>query len=463
MNFFRQSKILFPLVTCQRVPLGCSVCILGGRRKMKLVIFAHTPPPHHGQSYMVQLMLEGFGGDHRKMRAKSFAASGAQYGITCYHVNARVSRDLEEIGEFHLKKIIFLLGHCLSAIWCRFRYGVKTLYYIPAPGKSSALYRDWMVMLLCRPFYPKIILHWHAAGLAKWLETTASNQFRSLTYRFMKKADLSVVISDYNRGDAERFFAKKIALVPNAIPDPIPDFETRLLPRRVARSYARKKVLSGKSLTSDEREKAGGDPEIFHVFFLAHCAREKGLFDAMDGVALANAQLMKSNSPIRLRLGVGGVFVTKEERTEFDDRLRRPEFQSDEVMQNVFKAKSGAANRSFVDYHGFVSGADKFRLYAECDCFCFPTYYSAESFGLVLIEAMAFGTHIVTSNWRALPEVMPKNHPGLVPPKNPAAVASALLAVITTDCDTSLRQHFLENFTIERHLQSLSVAIHSIE
>ena len=29
---------------------------------MKLLVFAHTPPPHHGQSYMVQLLLAGFGG-----------------------------------------------------------------------------------------------------------------------------------------------------------------------------------------------------------------------------------------------------------------------------------------------------------------------------------------------------------------------------------------------------------------
>ena len=33
---------------------------------MKLLVFAHTPPPHHGQSYMVQLMLDGFGGDARR-------------------------------------------------------------------------------------------------------------------------------------------------------------------------------------------------------------------------------------------------------------------------------------------------------------------------------------------------------------------------------------------------------------
>jgi len=26
---------------------------------MKLVVFAHIPPPHHGQAVMVELMLEG--------------------------------------------------------------------------------------------------------------------------------------------------------------------------------------------------------------------------------------------------------------------------------------------------------------------------------------------------------------------------------------------------------------------
>lgn len=28
---------------------------------MKLLVFTHIPPPHHGQSYMVRLMLAAFG------------------------------------------------------------------------------------------------------------------------------------------------------------------------------------------------------------------------------------------------------------------------------------------------------------------------------------------------------------------------------------------------------------------
>src|SRR5258708_30917310 len=137
---------------------------------------------------MVQLMLNGFGGDHRKRNA-SAAPSADAHGLTCYHVNARVSKELEDIGDFRIGKLFLLLGYCLQAIWCRYRYGVTTMYYIPAPGKHSALYLDWLVMLICRPFYKKIILHSHAAGLAKWLETHVQIRSRVVTYNCLKNVD----------------------------------------------------------------------------------------------------------------------------------------------------------------------------------------------------------------------------------------------------------------------------------
>ena len=128
---------------------------------VKLLVFAHTPPPHHGQSYMVQLMLDGFGGDRRHQKGDS----GPALGIECYHVNARFSRSLEDVGEFQGAKILLIFWFCLQAIWLRLRYGVRNFYYVPAPGKRVALYRDWLVMLFCRPFFRHVILHWHAAGV----------------------------------------------------------------------------------------------------------------------------------------------------------------------------------------------------------------------------------------------------------------------------------------------------------
>jgi len=419
---------------------------------MKLLVFAHTPPPHHGQSYMVQLTLAGFGGDHRKRR-RNFVPrtpSGDVHGIECYHVNNRLSKHLEDIGEFHGTKLFLLIGHCLEAIWCRFRYGVTNFYYIPAPGKRSALYRDWMVMLFCRPFFKTLILHWHAAGLAKWLETSVLMRTRALTYYFLKQVNLSIVLSNYNRPDAEKLFPRRVGVVGNGIPDPCPDFEQSVLPRRRARSAARQKILAGQALAPSGLEGTGGDPHLFRVLFLAHCTREKGLFDTIEGVALANAQLARDHSPVRVHLTVAGEFIAAAEQVEFEERIGRADLR-------------GAEGQPLAGYIGFAAGEAKRSAFATSDCFCFPTYYYAESFGLVVLEAMAFGLPIVASRWRTIPELMPPGHAGLIPPREPSKIAAALLKFIPQPEFESLRDHFLRHFTIEQYLTSLARALHSVE
>jgi len=416
---------------------------------MKLLVFAHVPPPHHGQSYMVQLMLKGFGGDQRERKR----AAPDPFGIECYHVNARFSRGLEDIGEIQSIKLARLFMHSLEAIWCRFRYGVDNFYYIPAPGKRVALYRDWLVMLICRPFFKRVILHWHAAGLAKWIETSAQIRSRALTYRLFKPVDLSIVLSRYNFADAEKFLSRRICVVHNGIPDPCPDFAESILPRRRARFAARTKLLRGESLTPDERARAGDDPQIVKVLFLAHCMRGKGLFDTLAGVALANERLARNRSPIRLRLTVAGEFVNPSEQAEFNQRITEPDL----------RAESGQAAKSCVTYIGFANDEGKRRVFIESDCFCFPTYYHAESFGLVAVEAMAFGLPVVATRWRSLPEILPSDYPGLVAIKSPGQIADALLDLVAQRNGEDLRENFLNRFTLQRYLADLAKVIHSVE
>ncbi|MCX7722077.1 MAG: glycosyltransferase family 4 protein [Verrucomicrobiae bacterium] len=440
---------------------------------MKLLVFAHTPPPHHGQSYMVKLMLEGFGGDRRRKRNEPEPDRQSDpYGIECYHVNARLSRDLEDIGEFRPAKVLLLLWYCLQAIWCRFRYGVDTLYYVPAPGKRSALFRDWLVMTLCRPFFKKVVLHWHAAGLAKWLETHTQMRTRAMTYRAYRNVDLSIVLSSYNRRDAEKLWPKEIRIVPNGIPDPCPNFETSVLPRRRARVAARLKLLSGVGLTPGEVQAAGGDPHIFKVLFLGHCTRDKGLFDTMDGVALANAKLAELGIPIRAQLVVAGGFMHEHEQAEFEARLAAqnqlvlPGFPVATVPGQPESVSALVGARSSLPqftYMGFVSGAAKASALRDADCLCFPTYYHAESFGLVIIEAMAFGLPVVASNWRSIPEIVPPGYPGLVQPRSPKQIADGIIKMLTFNDAEVLRARFLERFSLEQYLKGMAEAIRSLD
>jgi glycosyltransferase involved in cell wall biosynthesis len=408
---------------------------------MKLLVFAHTPPPHHGQSYMVRLMLDGFGGDCRVAGQKPADISG----IECYHVNARFSKTLEDVGEFQGFKLLLIIFYCLQAIWCRFRYGVENFYYVPAPGKHVALYRDWLVMLICRPFFKKIILHWHAAGLAKWLETSVQIRARAATYRLFKPVDLSLVLSKYNFADAEKLLSHRICVVSNGIPDPCPDFAQIILPRRRARFAMREKLFAGETLSPGEREYAGGDPQVVKVLFLAHCTREKGIFAAMNGIVAANRKLAAQHSPVRMKLLSAGNFITGDEKEEFDQLMRTPKF-------------AGA-----VEYAGFVSGAGKTRVLREADVFCFPTCYLGENQPVNLIEAMAFGLPIVTTRWRSLPEMLPENYPGLVATQSPDEIAGALLALARQETGENLRDNFLAQFTLALHLAKLGEAIRSVE
>jgi glycosyltransferase involved in cell wall biosynthesis len=422
---------------------------------MKLLVFAHTPPPHHGQSYMVQLMVEGFGGNQRNAARKRGNDSteacttpvdnGSRFGIECYHVNARLSRKLEDVGDLRIGKLVMLIGYCLQAIWCRFRYGVTTLYYIPAPGKNSALWRDWLVMLLCRPFFKKIILHWHAAGLAKWLELMVQMRTRAATYRLMKQADLSIVLSRYNRADAEKLYSREIQIVSNGIPDPCPEFQTEILARRRARLAARKKLLSGQPMAQAELRDTGGNPQIVRVLYLAHCTREKGLFDTVEGVLLATQRLAERRFPVSLRLMVAGTFVLAEEKEEFEKLVSRPELSG------------------LVEYFGFVSGEQKSRLLREADLFCFPTYYENENQPVNLIEAMAFGLPILTTRWRSLPELFPVNYPGLVEIRSPEQIANVMPALMTGEAGDGFRDIFVRQFTLDRHLAGLAEAFTNLE
>lgn len=404
---------------------------------MKLLIFAHVPPPYHGQSVAVKLMLENYGGDRRQARFRRDPPS--RYGLECYHVDARFSRKLDDVGEFQLGKILFIFIYCLQAIWCRFRYGVETLYYVPAPGKPIALYRDWLVMLLCRPFYKRIIFNWRAAGLGKWLETNAGEQTRNFTYGCMKNADASIVLSDFSRYDAEKLMARRVFVVAGGIADPCPGFDHKILPRRRARNEVRRKILAGDFQIQSENDK------MVNVIFIAHCTREKGVFDVVEGIARANEKMTAEGSPLRFRLTVIGAFASEVEEKELWELVRQ---------RNLLNA---------INILGFVSNERKNKELRDADIFCFPSYYLAEGQPASLIEAFAFGLPVITTRWRAIPEMFAENYPGFVDLKSPGQIAEKLRELCVMDLSGPLREIFLRRFTLEKHLTAMAEAMRSVE
>jgi phosphatidylinositol alpha-mannosyltransferase len=79
-----------------------------------------------------------------------------------------------------------------------------------------------------------------------------------------------------------------------------------------------------------------------------------------------------------------------------------------------------------VEFVGHVGLEAKLRYFASADIFCAPST-GQESFGIVLLEAMAAGLPIVASDIHGYKNVVTRDQEGyLVEPRNPTAIAAAL-------------------------------------
>ncbi len=102
-------------------------------------------------------------------------------------------------------------------------------------------------------------------------------------------------------------------------------------------------------------------------------------------------------------------------------------------------ARQGLSERVMMP--GFVEDADLPALYSAADLFVFPSLY--EGFGLPLLEAMACGVPVISSDASSLPEVAATGgEPAalLLPPGDEAAWSAAMLRLLT---DTAARQRLL--------------------
>lgn len=106
--------------------------------------------------------------------------------------------------------------------------------------------------------------------------------------------------------------------------------------------------------------------------------------------------------------------------------------------RTVYRSAGSALEVEFV---GFVSAEDLPRYYQSCDIFCAPST-GGESFGIVLLEAMAAGAPVLASAIPGYASVLTHGREGfLVEPKSPGAIAAGIVRLLS---DPGLRERMAE-------------------
>ncbi len=278
-----------------------------------------------------------------------------------------------------------------------------------ADSWPPAVLRFWVVMLICRPFFKRLVLHWHAIGLGQWLATEATSLERALTRLLLGRAELSLVLAESLRSDAEALVPRRIAVVANGIADPgeLPSI----------------------------RPGSGS----LQVLFLGLCSEEKGLFDTAAAVLAANRAAGAPAGEPRSTLVAAGFFPDASSGARFEEICRQ--------------------NPCTIRYVGAVHGAEKTKLLRTSHCLCLPTRYPAEGQPLVLLEAMAHDLPVIATRWRAIPETVPPEAL-LVEPDDVRGLIDALARLGDAPPATgAFRAHFLQHFTTEKHLATLAIAL----
>lgn len=146
-----------------------------------------------------------------------------------------------------------------------------------------------------------------------------------------------------------------------------------------------------------------------NILFVGRAERRKGAMYLLR----AYAELKRSHPDVRLILACAGPRLGEMRRFVREERL------------------------GDVLFAGRVSDHDKARFLKTADIFCAPST-GQESFGIVLLEAMAAGRAVVASDIHGYKKVVQRNVTGLlVEPKDPAAICTALARLIE---DPALRE-----------------------
>jgi glycosyltransferase involved in cell wall biosynthesis len=333
------------------------------------------------------------------------------------HFDTSDHRDLRQLGVVDFTNIYLSIKHylCLFVLILKKR---PEVIYMPINQTTLGYFRDTIFILISKLFGRNVICHLRGGNFRNWY-SSSSALTRWFVRRVHSLVDGQIVLGESLRNLFEGILPdEKIFVVPNGTN--FPDF--------VYAASSEQCVNLNKKIS---------------ILFLSNFIREKGLFDVIAAIP----EIMRFGGNIEFVFA--GEWIDKETKIEFD---------------RFIKGHSNLPIRLL----GPVNGKLKLDLFSSADIFVFPTYYPPEGHPWVIVEAMAAGLPIITTDQGAITESVKEGVNGfIVEKRNSQKIAEKIKFLIDhpdirKKMGEESRRLYLENFTEEKMIERLSCAFHAV-
>lgn len=311
-----------------------------------------------------------------RMNQHAIEALSKQFDLHVLEMN--FTRCLDDLEKPSLRKLMLAFWLMLRLVGALPR--AKAFYICFAPT-GGAYIRDSVYVLIAKLFRVPAVLHLHGRGLPAMRQSKLALAFQKAVF-----ANQSVILL----GDSLRSEISGLACHATIIPNCL-----------------------DRASFADPPRSDWQPSEPIKLLWLSNLFRAKGIETL-----------------------IAACKILRERGLDFELTIAGAEGDLSETQLNDLLERHGIMD--VTNYIGSVNGKGKANAFSNADLFVFPSHYANEAQPLVVLEAMAAGLPVITSDIATLPEFVRDGQTGfLCPPQSPAALADTIIRAIEYPDETS--------------------------
>jgi len=325
------------------------------------------------------------------------------------HVDTRAVKSLTAMGKFSFAKIGRNLG-IYRHLWKTIRREQPALVLVPISQSTIGFLKDAVFILIALLLGRKVLIHLRGSNFLNWMKGSSAIT-RAFVKGVLRRTKGVIVLGNNLRYLFTGIYPpERIYVVPN-----------------------------GADYALSSRPKAN---HPVRLLYLANLQASKGIEDLVEAV-----RLLKEQGVADFRLDVVGGW-----------RSSATQQSCESLVQ---------AHQLPVSFHPADAGEKKFQFLSEADIFIFPPR-APEGHPWVVVEAMAAGLPIISTDQGAIVEsVLDGKNGFIVPVRDPAAIAAHLKELIQNDAKRvemgQFSRHLYETeFTEKRMVERLAATFRAV-